>query len=100
MYNGYLLENLGNITTASVCQFACQLYDKEPSCEYFFYNSQEQNCQFLSDASRTCDIIRGPPSPSFEQCSEGPSKYKLHTSLFKIWNTYLGRKSTHVIIVF
>ena len=77
MYNGYLLENLGNITSATVCQLACQFYDKDPSCGYFFYNRQEQNCQFLSDASRTCDIIRGPPSPSFEECSDGPSKYIL-----------------------
>ena len=73
-YTGYLLENLGNITTPTICQFACKLYDKDTPCQYFSYNRQEQNCQFLSDSARTCDTIRGPPSPSFEECSEGPSK--------------------------
>ena len=60
---------------SQTCQFACRLYNKEPSCEYFFYNSLEQNCEFLSSSTRTCDIIRGPPTPSLEECSEGPSKY-------------------------
>ena len=86
-YDGYLLENLSNITTISTCQFACQLYDKEPSCEYFSYNSLEQNCQFLSSSIRTCDIIRGPPTPSLEECSEGPSKYYITDWYLE----YLGR---------
>merc|ERR1711962_1734665 len=71
-YDGDLLENLSNITSASACQFACRIYDKIPRCNYFFYNGAEENCQFLSSTSRSCDLIRGPPTPSIEDCSEKP----------------------------
>jgi len=72
-YNGDLLENLQNITSATACQFACLIYDKLPTCNYFFYNGAEENCQFLSSTSRTCDLIRGPPTPSLTECSDKPT---------------------------
>ena len=71
-YDGDLLENLSNITSASACQFACLIYDKVPACNYFFYNGAEENCQFLSSTSRSCDLIRGPPNPSIQDCSSEP----------------------------
>ena len=74
MYNGYLMENLGNITSALACQFACLIYDQFPGCNYFSYNAVRENCQLLSSSVRTCDLIRGPPNPTFEECSEKPSK--------------------------
>jgi len=72
MYNGYLMENLGNITSALACQFACLIYDQFPGCNYFSYNAVRENCQLLSSSVRTCDLIRGPPNPTFEECSEKP----------------------------
>ena len=68
------MENLGNITSALACQFACLIYDQFPGCNYFSYNAVRENCQLLSSSVRTCDLIRGPPNPTFEECSEKPSK--------------------------
>ena len=83
-YNGDLLENLQNITSATACQFACLIYDKLPTCNYFFYNGKEENCQFLSSTSRSCDLIRGTPTPSLVECSDKPSKHKLKS--YKIFS--------------
>ena len=71
-YEGTLLENSG-IPSASGCQLACQLYNGDSTCNYFVYNEVETNCQFLSSKERTCDLIRGTPTPSLEKCPEEPS---------------------------
>ena len=75
-YEGNVLENLGDIETASKCQFACQIYNLDNldfPCNYFVHNNREQNCQFLSSTDRKCDVIRGPPTPSLDNCPEQPS---------------------------
>ena len=77
-YEGNVLENLGDIETASKCQFACQIYNLDNldfPCNYFVHNNREQNCQFLSSTDRKCDVIRGPPTPSLDNCPEQPSTY-------------------------
>ena len=48
-----------------MCQIACQLSD---GCQYFAYNNATNNCQLLGSAVRSCDLLRGPPSPSVDTC--------------------------------
>ena len=64
------MENLESITSLDICQFACDNYD---GCNYFLYIGDEEECQLLSSPDRTCDLIRGPPTPSLAECSEKPS---------------------------
>ena len=68
------MENNNDISSPSACQTFCLIF---PGCEYFIYNAEEENCQFLSSSSRTCDLIRAPPTPALDECLEPPSKYLL-----------------------
>jgi len=75
IYEGDQLENAKNITDPETCQLLCQVYSNPDtkSCAYFDYNVDEQNCQLLSSPSRTCDLIRGPPTPTMKECSDDPT---------------------------
>ena len=69
---------MGDIETASKCQFACQIYNLDNldfPCNYFVHNNREQNCQFLSSTDRKCDVIRGPPTPSLDNCPETSTEW-------------------------
>ena len=63
-YEGSLLENLGMIKTADQCQLACEFND---NCNYFVYNYEQNNCQLLKSSERTCDLIRGPATPTYAE---------------------------------
>ena len=61
-----------NIPSAGLCQDFCSWFDGSSPCNYFVYNGDQQNCKFYSSSNRTCVLIRGPQSPSVEQCYEKP----------------------------
>ena len=44
---------------------ACQHYD---GCKYFEYDQDTQDCELLNSSERICDISRGPPKPSYNEC--------------------------------
>ena len=75
IYEGDLLENAIDINDVTACQFLCQV---DSLCNYFVYNADELNCQLLSSPSRTCDLIRGPPTPTLNDCSIDPSNHKTY----------------------
>jgi hypothetical protein len=50
------------------CQRACNLVD---SCDYFIYNLDQKNCELIEGTERDCDIVIGPPQPSYKQCQSG-----------------------------
>ena len=60
--------------SVTVCQEACLDYDQGPGCKYFTFDASKEQCQLFSSSERICDLIRGPPTPSYEECSEMPSE--------------------------
>ena len=66
-YSGSLLEHLDHIVSPENCQHACKLLK---TCKYFNYDKILKDCELLGSANRNCDLIRGPPHPSFEDCWE------------------------------
>ena len=54
----------------SECQDACVHL---PSCEYFVYDIDTRDCELLAAPTRKCDILRGPPTPSYEDCKKSTS---------------------------
>ena len=44
-----------------------------PKCEYFVYDIDTRDCELLAAPTRTCDILRGPPTPSYEDCKKSTS---------------------------
>ena len=51
------------------CEREC-IDENEPNeCKYFVYYTNARVCRLYSSANRTCDLIRGPPNPSLEDCS-------------------------------
>ena len=65
------MGNIPNITNPTACQIICQ-NNGPRGCKYFDYNADEENCKLLSSSSRTCDLIRGPPTPVIEECYDNP----------------------------
>ena len=47
------------------CQLACT---KDPACRYFVYDYDLDDCELLNSPLRKCDILRGPPEPSYDTC--------------------------------
>jgi len=70
IFDGDKVDNAVDISSAAACQVLCQI---NPLCNYFDYNKDEQNCQELSSPGRTCDVIRGPPTPTLDECSIDPT---------------------------
>ena len=54
----------------SECQEACV---HRPGCEYFVYDIDTEDCELLAAPTRECDILRGPPTPSYEECTRDGS---------------------------
>ena len=52
------------------CQLACEHL---PKCEYFVYDKDSGDCELLNAPKRTCDILRGPHTPNYEQCMNSTS---------------------------
>ena len=46
-------------------------------CKYFVHNAYTRYCDFYLSANRTCDLIRGPPNPSLEDCSSIAAAMKI-----------------------
>ena len=82
------MDNAIDIPSATACQVLCQIY---PLCNYFVYNKDEQNCQELSSPGRTCDLIRGPPTPTLDECSIDPSNNKTYFEKNNVLITYFRR---------
>merc|ERR1712203_797005 len=81
IYEGTLVDNAIDIPSATACQVLCQI---NPLCNYFDYNKDEQNCQELSSPGRTCDLIRGPPTPTLDECSIDPTPSPHHQAALPI----------------
>ena len=64
-YEGDLLEHLEFIKSPEQCQEACTYLD---ICHYFVYDYNKDDCELLGSPIRKCDILRGPPEPSYETC--------------------------------
>ena len=99
------MENAIDINDVTACQFLCQV---NSLCNYFVYNADDLNCQLLSSPSRTCDLIRGPPTPTLNDCSIDPSNNKTYfeknnvlVTCFRrfqvITKTYFDKKECHLI---
>ena len=71
-FEGSLLENLEGISSVEACQLACQF---DENCKYFIYYKNENVCETMDDDEYTCDIVRGPQSPSIEGCSNTTMSY-------------------------
>ena len=74
----WILLSLSRFLLINKCQFACQIYNLDNldfPCNYFVHNKREQNCQFLSSTDRKCDVIRGPPTPSLDNCPETSTEW-------------------------
>ena len=41
-----------------------------PNCDYFVYDKDSQDCELLNAPTRKCDILRGPPTPSYDECKK------------------------------
>ena len=54
----------------SECQDACVHL---PHCEYFVYDIDTRDCELLAAPTRKCDILRGPPTPSYTDCKKSTS---------------------------
>ena len=67
-FNGSLLENLEEISSIETCKHACQFDEK---CKYFIYYKNEKVCETLDNDVYQCDVMKGPPSPSYESCDMG-----------------------------
>ena len=50
------------------CETRCY---NDKDCKYFVHNAYpyERTCKIYLSANRTCNLIRGPPNPSLEDCS-------------------------------
>ena len=74
VFTGTLLEHLTNIISPDSCQLACKHYQ---GCEYFFYDSKQNNCELRLSGDRECDFVRGAPSQmEFKKCvKEGLIKW-------------------------
>ena len=99
------MDNAIDIPSATACQVLCQI---NPLCNYFDYNKDEQNCQELSSPGRTCDLMRGPPTPTLDECSIDPSNNKTYfeknnvlITCYRrfqvITETYFDKKECHFI---
>ena len=66
-FEGSLLENLEGISSVETCQLACQF---DANCKYFIYYKNENVCETMDDDVYTCDVVRGPQSPSIEGCTD------------------------------
>ena len=64
-YEGDLLEHLEFIKSPEQCQEACAYLE---ICHYFVYDYSKDDCELLGSPLRKCDILRGPPEPSYETC--------------------------------
>jgi len=62
-----LLDNLEYVDNLTHCQEACQIHNL---CNFFTYDQMESICKLhhVDLTNRVCDIIHGPPSPSFQSC--------------------------------
>ena len=65
-FDGSLIENLEGISSVETCQLACQF---DANCKYFIYYKNENVCETLDDDAYTCDVVRGPPTPTIENCT-------------------------------
>ena len=65
-----MLEHLERLVPLSECQEACVHL---PGCEYYVYDIDTEDCELLAAPTRKCDILRGPPTPSYEDCSRDGS---------------------------
>ena len=61
-YEGDLLENLEDVSNLKICQLACVL---KSECQYFVYDKSIPSCQLRAAPERTCDLLRGPPTPPY-----------------------------------
>ena len=68
-FEGDLLNNFEGVGSASICQTFCQ----DLECNYFVYNGIDHNCQLRSSTGRSCDWMRGPPTPSYGDCFNPPT---------------------------
>lgn len=67
---GNLIGHLGKIPDEFTCQRAC---NDIQNCDLYRYDTTSQDCSILSDSSVTdtdCDVIAGPQSPTFGQCTD------------------------------
>ena len=62
-----LIVNTEASKNVSQCQSSCQNHEH---CNFFVYHKDDEVCKLhcLNYASRVCDIIHGPPFPSFQSC--------------------------------
>ena len=52
------------------CSMGCNL--DEENCAYFVFknvSATETNCQFTTTTNFKCDLIRGPPTPPMDSCT-------------------------------
>jgi hypothetical protein len=59
------LEHLDGLATEDQCQLAC-LFHRD--CQYFVYNRDIEECELHDSEKRNCNVIKGPPSPTLEEC--------------------------------
>jgi hypothetical protein len=59
------LEHLDGLATEDQCQLACFFHR---DCQYFVYNHDIEECELHDSGKRSCNVIKGPPSPTLEEC--------------------------------
>jgi len=67
-FEGDTFRVLHDVITLYECQQACQIFGD--SCQYFSYNEINNECVLLNSAARDCNILIGPPNPSYEDCNK------------------------------
>ena len=76
-YSGNILEHLDSLATEDQCQLAC-LFHRD--CQYFVYNHDIKECELHDSGKRNCNVIKGPPSPTYEECQPTTTTSKTTTS--------------------
>ena len=67
-YNGDNLVNMdeGSAGQPSDCQLACV----NLGCQYWIHNTSRASCILKRDGRKTCNILGGPKTPSYQQCKK------------------------------
>lgn len=68
-YDGDLIQHLDNLPSVEMCQLECTVHFS--FCKYFVYDTKNEGCELLNSDRRSCNDIRGPPIPTFDECKNG-----------------------------
>ena len=66
------------IQSAEKCETACRFADK---CEYFVYKVEQKACQLLSSSLRNCDLLKGLPYPTYNECKSATTTTTMTTTM-------------------